>query len=113
MAKKRKHDVKVKLKNGVVEITGGGTPKNNGDVIAAKGNNLITLKTTGNVVFTAKGIGFDDPTPFVTFVEDHQILVIDRNQNTSKTPKVYKYWVWVKKKNNNKVYKSPDPLISN
>ena len=68
-------------------------------MIAAKGNNLITLTTpgNGNLVFTGAGIGFDDPTPFVTFVEDHRILVIDQNRNSGK-PKVYKYWVWVKKK---------------
>ena len=113
MAKKRKHGVKVSLKSGPKGTKIVDFKPNGGNVIAAKGNNLITLTTVGNLVFTGKGIGFDDPTPFVTFVEDHQILVIDRNQNTSKTPKVYKYWVWVKKKNNNKVYKSPDPLISN
>ncbi len=112
----KKHDVHVTV-TGTDEIkfSGGGTSKNNGDVEAELGNNSIIIEGANNFVFTEPGIEFDDPGPFVWAVHDHQIVVIDRNQNNSGNKKVYKYRVSVEveRKGEKITITSPDPLISN
>ena len=79
------------------------------------GNNSIIIEGANNFLFTDYGIKFDpDDEPFVWAVHDHQIVVIDQNQNPSTNPKkIYKYVLKVKVNSSGKVIESPDPLISN
>ena len=96
-----------------VAVSGNGNftfAPNNGDVTVEPGDDSIIIQGANNFTFT--GISFDDGDPFCFSVQDHQIVIIDSNENTSGNPITYKYAVSVEL-NSGATYTSPDPRIIN